>query len=221
MMRYQNLFLAVAVLALACATWLERPRTVSAQATYSQPVKVMNAGASQAVPVSGTVSVGGTVPVNGTVNVGNTVPVSGTVVVGNTNPIPVLPGLGGTPYDQTGYCSIQGGSNYCTISFTPPDPGEWVMESIGCSGSAASGDSVVAEFSYEDHYAQNNRTLDFPLQRAATQQVGSDFFANNLLLRAYTDRGRTKVSLSRYTASGPDTSATSVTFSCVVSGLKY
>jgi len=201
----KNTLLALAVVAalVLVIPW----RHTTAQTTYSQPVKVVNSGAAQAVPVSGTV------------NVGNTVPVTGTVTVGNTNPIPVLPGLGGTPYDQSGYCATTSGSNYCSITITPPDPGTWVMESIGCSGSAAPGNSVVAEFSYEDHHAQNNRTLDFPLQKVAAQG-SSDFFAGNLLLRAYTDRGRTNVSLSRYNASGPDTSGT-YTFSCVVSGLKY
>jgi len=207
----KNTLLALAVV-VALALVIPWHHT-TAQTPYSQPVKVVNTGSSQAVPVLPQ----GITPVSGTVTVGNS-----SIAVTAASPIPVTPGLGGTPYDQTGYCSITGGSNYCSITITPPDPGEWVMESIGCSGSAASGDSVIAELSYEDHYAQNTRTLDFAVPRAATQQVGSDFFATNVLLRAYTDRGRTKVGLSRYTAaSGPDVSSTSVTFSCVVSGLKY
>jgi hypothetical protein len=222
----KTLLAAAVVTALALfMPWQPTP----AQTPYSSPVRVMNSGASQAVPVSGTVNVGNSgssqaLPVTGTVNVGNTVPVTGTVVVGNTatNPIPVLPGLGGTPYAQSGYCTINGGTNYCNIEITPPpETATWVMESIGCSGSAASGDSVIAEFSYEDTYAQHGRTLDFAVQRAATQGVGSDFYATNLLLRAYTKGGRTKVGLSRYTASGPDVSGNSVTFSCIVSGLQY
>jgi hypothetical protein len=215
----KNTLLALAVVAALCLVipW----RQTVAQTPYSSPVRVVNSGASQAIPVSPQ----GTTPVSGTVTVGNTVPVTGTVTVGNTasNPIPVLPGLGGTPYDYTGYCTILGGSNYCSITITPPpEPATWVMESIGCSGSAATGDSVIAELSYEDRYAQNSRTLDFAVPRAATQQVGSDFFATNQLLRTYTKWGRTKVGLSRYTAAlGPDVSSSSVTFSCVVSGLQY
>ena len=205
-MKNTLLALAVVVALALVIPW----RQTTAQAPYSQPVKVVNTGASQAVPVQ----TQGTTPVSGTVTIGNS-----SIPITAASPIPVAPGLGGTPYDQTGYCSNTSGSNYCSIAITPPDPGEWAIESIGCSGSAAPGDSVVAEFSYEDHYAQNSRTLDFPLQRIASQG-SSDFYAANLLLRTYTDRGRTKVSLSRYNASGPDTSGT-YTFSCVVSGLKY
>ena len=206
------MFLIVCILSL--------PHHTTAQTPYSQPVRVTNAGVSQAVPVLPQ----GTTPVSGTVSVGNTVPVTGSVAVTNTatNPIPVLPRLGGTPYDRSGYCSINGGTNYCSIQITPdnPDPGTWVIESIGCSGSAPPGDSVLAELSYEDHYSGNSRTLDFSLPRAATQG-GSDFYATNQLLRAYTIGGRMHVGLSRYTASGPDVGSSSGTFSCVVSGLMY
>jgi hypothetical protein len=83
----------MAVLALAFATWLERPRPVTAQSTYTQPVKVMNAGSSQAIPVSPT----GTTPVSGTVTVGNSsLPVS----INNSglgNSIPIR--LGAQPWD--------------------------------------------------------------------------------------------------------------------------
>ena len=95
-MTKRETILVALVLAVACATWLDRPKSVTAQTTYSQPVKVVNSGGSQAVPVSGSVTVGNTVPVTVgntvPVTVGNTVAVSGAVSVSNT-PLAVTPGL--------------------------------------------------------------------------------------------------------------------------------
>jgi hypothetical protein len=218
-MRYQNLILAAAVLALACATWLERPKPVNAQTTYSQPVKVMNTGALQAVPVSGTVSVDNTVPVSGTVSVGNTVGVSGTVNVGNSI-LPVQPALSGTPIAFTGSC--QPGANWsnpCTAVW--PDPMSQkliVIESLSCYVIAANSITFMGQLTWDTGSTQP--TLRFPISNSGVYN-GQGFYAytGNLQLRAYSSPN-TRINLQVFNSDAPGTSAPYPVY-CSVSGVQY
>lgn len=199
-MRYQNLILAAAVLALACATWLERPKTVTAQTTYSQPVKVVNAGASQAVPVQPQ----GTTPVNGTVTVGND----------SAHPVPTA--AAGSEVILSGKCTIPANSQVpvCFPGGSIAATGI-VFESITCSALGQANDTVYAAVYglKSDFY--------FPLQHVgvltynlAGPTPSSDIYSGTQNFRLYTQGDTATIMVSRQSAA-----ATQV--SCSLNGWRY
>ena len=197
---------------LAIIGLISLPRHTAAQATYSTPVKVVNTGASQAVPVA----VEGTTPVSGTVTIGNSsIPV--TISNGAGQNVPVTVSV--TPWDWYSSCSIGASSpppTGCNLSTTAVQGS--IIQTISCHGEFPPGDTAWVAMtykSYTDPVDIQFREVEFPLQRVGLSvDAGLDEYSGvqNVSVPALS-AFRLHVAHSSTQASG--------TVYCTVSGFQY